>query len=1037
MIEVRLLGPLQVVADRMSLPLGTPKQQAVLAVLAVRPGRLVTLEELIDELWPDAAPASAVANTRSYAARLRRAFDQVDAARGRLIRRGPGYELQVEPENIDLLAFEMECRKAVEAVGAGDFVGAEDLLRRAGERWRGPLAPGLPVGPLLAARRSAVLDERLRLVEQLAELYIGTDRTPAAIPLLRDHLQANPLRERGHALLIRALYEDGNVSGALDAFAAARSVLVEQLGIEPGDELQQLYKSVLNRDLPLAGLAQKTPHSLPARSAVTVFTPPARLSGPASARPIRWLPRPAVDFIGRTDSVRRMVETVARAEPVAPVVQVIDGMPGIGKTALAVHVATMLTDRYPGGQLFIDLQGHSTARPVEPADALITLLRQLGVQANRIPVELDHRIALWREELRDRRVIVVLDNAGGRSQIEPLLPSAPGALVLVTSRRRLLASDGIPPESLTVLPEDDAVELLAMVVGRARLRAEPEAAATVVRRCGYLPLAIRLAGARLAYRPGWQVADLAQRLDRDGQALGELSTEDRSVAAVFALSYEPLREPVQQVFRLLGLYPGEHFDAGAMAALADLSLDQARLVLDELVDRHLVEEPRIGRFRLHDLLRDYAEQLAAAVLEPAEAQATVHRILDHYLHLALVATRAVEPRQLAAQLGVGQPLRPDLVTAFCSVGPEWLEEERGNVRRLIRVAAEGGHLEEVWRLARVVWRFYFIRGYHDDILETHRHALEAANLLGDSAAIATTYNYRAYAWLRIGNPQRALRDLERAIRVRKSAGDRQGLCISRTNLAIVYCQLGRLTESVALHRQSLNDRRRWGIDVLAALPSYGLPLMLLGRYREALSVHRLHLYISHLAQNQFDIAVALINIGAVRLRLGQHERAIQYLRTSLWLKDRTGNPYDLPFALDNLGTAYRKLGQLDEAQQHHELALAAASRAGEPLGQAAALNGIGLTLTALGCPVEALQHHRDALALATRASHPYEQGRALAAIAERLELRDPDEARRHWERALAIFRMMGVPERFDVERQLGLVSTTPRAEASIRGSAAH
>ncbi|MDG4790884.1 tetratricopeptide repeat protein [Micromonospora sp. WMMD1102] len=832
MIEVRLLGPLQVHVDGESLPLGPPKQHAVLAMLATRPGRLVTLEELVDELWPDTAPASAVAN----------------------------------------------------------------------------------------------------------------------------------------------------------------------------------------RDLPTAGLRQETLPVLagPAKPGLS----PAPRRGAEQVLPTRWLPRPVLALIGRTETVQRMVEAVRRADPAAPVIQVIDGMAGIGKTALAVHVAAALSDRYPDAQLFIDLHGHSAARPVDPADAVVTLLRQLGVPASRIPPEFDHRVALWRAELGGRRTVVVLDNAGSRDQIEPLLPSAPGALVLVTSRRRLLASDGIPPESLGVLREDDAIELLATVAGPGRIRAELKAATTVVRRCGHLPLAIRLAGARLAHRPGWRVADLAQRLEHSGHVLGELSAEDRTVAAVFALSYEPLAERTQRVFRLLGLHPGEHFGLGLVAALADMSLEQSELVLDELVDRHLVEELRAGRFRLHDLLRGYAEQLVTSALESAERRSVTRRILDYYLHLALVATRAIEPVELTDQLGLDRPLRPDLVISDGSVGPEWLEEERDTLRRLVRVAAEDGHLNEVWRLARVIWRFYFIQGYNDEILETHRHALEAAIRLGNSAAIATIHNYRAYAWLQSGQPQRALRDLERAIQVRKSVDDRRGVCVSRTSLAIVYCQLGRLNESVAIHRQSFNERRRWAIDVLSALPSYGLPLMLLGRYAEALEVHRLHLCASRIARDQFNVAVALTNIGAVRLRLGQHDVAIRYLRAALRLKDRAGDSFGLPFALDNLGTAHRKLGQLQEARRHHELAFAAAARRGELLAQAAALNGIGLTLAELGRQAEALQYHRDALALATRASYAYEQGRALAAIADHLGSCDPAEARRHCERALMIFRSMGVPERFEVECQL-------------------
>ncbi|MEN3610291.1 NB-ARC domain-containing protein [Plantactinospora sp. ZYX-F-223] len=244
----------------------------------------------------------------------------------------------------------------------------------------------------------------------------------------------------------------------------------------------------------------------------------------------------------------------------------------------------------------------------------MTLLRQLGVPAGRIPAELDHRVALWRSELATRRIIVILDNAGSRNQLEPLLPSGPGTLVLVTSRRRLLGIDGVLPESLPVLGPEEAVDLLAATAGPNRVRAEPEAAASVVQRCGHLPLAIRLAGARLAHRPGWKVADLAHRLDRSSQALGEISAEDHSVAAAFGLSYEPLLAPVRRMFRLLGLYPGEFFHTTAAAALTGLPLPDAESALAELVDHHLVEEPSVGRFRLHDLLHQYAADLAVATV---------------------------------------------------------------------------------------------------------------------------------------------------------------------------------------------------------------------------------------------------------------------------------------------------------------------------------------------------------------------------------------------------------------------------------------
>ncbi|MBE1484935.1 AfsR/SARP family transcriptional regulator [Plantactinospora soyae] len=1027
MFQVSLLGPLEIIADGMPLLLGPPKQQVVLAMLAMRPGRLVGVDELIDELWPQRPPTSAVANTRGYAANLRRMFDRVEAGRGLLVRRGSGYELRLPSEAVDLIGFVAECQRAAVALAGEDFPEAGELLGRAEERWRGQMLAGLPLGPVLSARAETVREMRLGLVEQRAELCLATGRPGLAVALLRDHLLAHPLRERGHALLMRALCREGDVPGALAAYSAARSVLVEQLGIEPGAELRQLHQAVLNRDpaleRPWAVIAPRVPGrpgSGPGKPALP------RDEDDQAALPVSWLPRPAVDFTGRAEAVRGLVAAVEGANAGAAVVRVIDGMAGIGKTALAVQVATQLADRYPDAQLFVDLQGHSAGGQVDPATALVTLLRQLGVPAGRIPTEPDHRIALWRSELAARRTVLVLDNAGSSEQLAPLLPAAPGTLVLVTSRRRLLASGDAPPTSLPVLDRNEAIELLARVAGRDRVGAEPEAAAVVVRRCGYLPLAIRLVGARLAHRPGWRVVDLAQRLDRATPVLSELSAEDHTVASAFSLSYEPLHEPVRRMFRLLGLHPGEHFGLDTAAALADVPLSDAETAVAALVNHHLVEEPVAGRFRLHDLVRDYARELATSTDEPSECRSAIGRILDYYLHACLAATRAMETSSMAATLGLDQPLRPDLLSLL-RADLEWPDVERETLRALVRLAAENGHPHQAWRLARVAWRFYFVRGYNDDILDTHRYGLEAARQLDDEAAIGTMYNYRAYSHIRSGDCQQAQRDLETAIEVRERIGDRHGANISRSNLAIVYWHLGKLTDSVDLHQRSLHDRRSSGQDVLPALPSVGLSLMFLGRYEEALRIHRQHLFMAHLAGSTFNVALALANIGAVRSRLGQHHLAVRYLRASLRLRERTGNRFGISFALNELGAALCGLRQLDDARRHHQLALTAAEHHGEPYSEAAALNGIGLTLAAQGRSVEAVQFHRDALTLATRISHPYEQGRALVGIAAQMEPHDPIEARRHWERALAIFRRMNVPERLDVERHLTRLATPVRA----------
>ncbi|GAB3967757.1 ATP-binding protein [Plantactinospora veratri] len=936
---------------------------------------------------------------------------------------------------MDLIAFVAECQRLTVALAAGDIATAGELLSRAERRWRGPVLAGLPLGPVLSARAEAVSEMLLDLVEQRAEFCLATGQPGLAVTYLRDHLLAHPLRERGHALLMRALSQEGDVPGALAAYGAARTVLVEQLGIEPGTELRQLHQAILNRD---PALERPSPVSSPrasgrSTSTATTAVPPGDEVGPAGMQ-VNWLPRQPVDFTGRAEAVRGLVAAVRAASPGATVLKVIDGMAGIGKTALAVQVAAQLTDDYPDAQLFVDLQGHGAGDQLDPATALVTLLRQLGVPAGRIPPDPDDRIALWRAELAARRAVLVLDNAGSSAQLAPLLPSAPGTLVLVTSRRRLLASGSAPPMSLPVLAPDEAIELLARVAGRDRIDAEPEAAAVVVGRCGYLPLAIRLVGARLAHRPGWRVADLAQRLDRATPLLGELSAEDHTVAGAFRLSYEPLQEPVRRMFRLLGLHPGEHFGVDTAAALADVPLPDAETAVADLVNHHLLEEPVAGRFRFHDLVRDYARGLATSTGEPAEHSAAIDRLLDYFMHACLASTAAMETAiPLVQTLGLKQPLRPDLLAA---VRPtlEWLEVERDSLRALVRLAAEGDHPHQAWRLARAAWRFYYVRQYHDDILDTHRYGLVAARRLDDEAAIGTMYNYRAYSHLRSGDCTQAVRDLEAAIEVRERSGDRFGANVSRSNLGIVYWHMGRLADSVSLHQRALRDRRSAGQDVLTAVSNIGLPLMFLGRYEEALRLHRQHLFMANLAGSQFNVALALANIGAVRSRLGQHHFAIRCLRASLRLWDRTGSRSGVSYALNELGAAFRGLRRLDDARKHHELALIAADRHGERYSEAAALNGIGLTLAAQGHSGQALEFHRNALTLATRISHPYEQGRALVGIARQLEPHDPAEAQRYRERALAIFRRMEVPEHLEVGQQLSSPPVPRQAETRTAGA---
>ncbi|MFC3503454.1 BTAD domain-containing putative transcriptional regulator [Micromonospora krabiensis] len=1014
-MEIRVLGGLSVQLPGGTLQLGTPKQRAVLAMLVTQPGQLVTVGELVDELWPAEPPRSAVPNVRTYAANLRRHFETLLPDARVLRPEGNGYRLHVEPDRIDVYRFEVECQHARDLLDRGLLDRAAELLDVAVGRWRGPMLAGVPLGPVLTARTVAVEEERVLAVELLADTWTRTGRAEQAVPLVRDLLGRHPLRESAHLLLIRALYRRGDRSGALAAYGDARDLLRDELGIAPGAELRRFRRALDEgaRPSPVpAPRATRDAHTDPPVDA------PARSYGTGN-----WLPRPVTDFVGRGGTIERVLAETRRVEGRTSAVHVIDGMAGSGKTSLAVHVAHRLADRYPDGQLFIDLRGHGGGDPVDPGVALATLLRQLGVPGQQIPAELADRVDAWRRELANRRCVVVLDNAGSREQVLPLLPVRPGTAIVVTTRRRLTGLGVGPPESLPVMTLDEGLELLARSAGPARVAAEPDAAAEVVRRCGHLPLAIRLAGSRLARRRSWRLGDLAALLADGTRALGQLSEEERTLAGVFATSYEPLSEAGRRLFRLMSLHPGGHLTLPMAAALAGLPLDAAARALDELVDGHLVEEVAAERYRMHDLLRQYSSELSARTDTAEDRRAALADLLDLVTHAVLRVAELLEPDFIREQAAPGPPRRPDLLAALGPPAVETLERERAELVALVVRAQEEGQHGYAWRLARILWRFFYIRGYFDDIILTHCHGLAAAEAAGDPHAIASMNNYLASAYARTGDYRAALEHVTRAVAVCERAGESHNLFRYRANLVVVQMLRGNLREAVEVGLESLRDARgHGGHDVAVGLPNTGLALGLSGRYREALRIHRLHLYWGRQGRSTFHILNALSHIGGVRMRLGEHRQAIRLLRASLLLRDRTGHRYAEAEVRNDLGAAYRALGRLAEAEQEHELARTLAHESGERHVEAAALNELGRTLATGRRRDESAGMYRAALRLATQIGHPYEQGRALAGLAEHHARTDPTEARRHWERALAIFERMGAPERFEVAR---LLDATP------------
>jgi DNA-binding SARP family transcriptional activator/tetratricopeptide (TPR) repeat protein len=998
----RILGPLSVEAGGSEVPISATRDRIVLAVLLLHSGHPVTVSVLVDAVWGEQPPPTARAQVHTCVSRLRRALAAAGIATEVIVTDPVGYAARVEPAAFDAAIFADLVAQGRLAVTDGRLTDAATRFRTALALWRGPALAGLDGH---AVRTGAIrLDEqRTVALEERIEVELALGHEDELVDELVGLVELHPYRERLRAQLMLALYRAGRQVEALAVYRQARRLLADELGLEPGEELQGVHHRILARDTSL----------LSGRSS--------RARGGSRAARVRRpnnLPRDIGDFTGRDAQVAHLLAAaVVDAGGGAPVVFAVDGMAGVGKSAFAVHVAHRLARRYPGGQLFLDLHGHSDHPPVAPAGALEALLRQLGVPAERIPASVPERIMMWRTELAERRVLLVLDNAFDTTQVAPLLPGGPGCLVLVTSRRRLVGLDAAHPVPLEMLAPDEAVELLARVVGD-RVKAEPDASAEVARRCGYLPLALRLAGARLAHRPGWSVADLAKRLDDARPVLPELAVEDRDVAAAFALSYGHLSPAGQRLFRLLGLHPGVDLDAHLAAALAELELAESGRLLEEMVDAHVVEQRTAGRYRLHDLLREYAAALASGT-DPALARtAAVDRLLDCYLHTAARANAHLEPPGWTDTFNITHPPRNPADVGTPDRGMAWLETERPNLVAATHHAQETGRDAMAWQLTRAMWRFLFVRGYTDDLVDMNERGLAATQRLGKEAATSVARNNLAAAYARLGRWDEAIEQLEQALAIKRQLGDRRGELANLFNLGVVHQKMARYQQALEYFWQALALRRDLGDRRTVEYGFLGLIYAAHGRYHAALTLHRHQLAVSRELGDFHEEANALGDIGRLSALLGDYETAVAALGKAMAIHREYADRYGEAEVLGNFGLVYRNQGRHAEAEDCHREALTIMSQIGDRHGECVARNELALTLSAAGQLDEALEQHRLALELATPMRQAYERARALDGMATALAGTDPARARQHWEQALALFTELRVPQRHEVAGRL-------------------
>jgi DNA-binding SARP family transcriptional activator/Tfp pilus assembly protein PilF len=915
-MQVRLLGPVDVVVDGVPRPVRGLRRKALLAALALQAGQAVSTSQLIEIVWGQSAPPTAAATLQNHVSHLRRVLGGKAAIRAQ----PPGYLLDSGKVGTDVQAAE---RLLHEGSLSADPREGTRRLRAALALWRGrPLADvaGLPWLEQQAARLDLL---GAQVSRALAEARLAAGEHDALVPELEQMAASAPLDEQVHAQLMLALYRSGRQADALDAYQRVRRTLDEELGILPGRALRDLEAAILRQDPaidPPAG-----PH-----------TPVARQEPPVPAQ----LPPAVPAFTGRgaeLAALDRLLAAPGAGEVMA--IAAVSGTAGVGKTTMVVHWAHRASAHFPGGQLYVNLQGFGPdGAALEPGEVVHGFLEALGVPATKIPAGLPARTALYRSALAGRRVLVVLDNARDAQQVRPLLPGSPGCLTVVTSRSELtglIAAEGALGLGLDVLPARDARDLLAGRVGEARAAAESAAVDDIVAGCARLPLALTVAAARAAARPGFSLAAVAAELRRASSALDPFHVGDAStdVRAVFSWSYRALGAPAARIFRLLGLHPGPEIAAAAAASLAAVCPDRARMLLGELARAHLLTEHAPGRYTCHDLLRAYAAELVQAH-EPGDARhAATRRLLDHYLHTGHGAALLLDPSDDPFTLAPAEPraVVEELSTAADAMA--WLAAERAGILAAVRLAGASGFETHAWQLAWAVSAFLLRTAAWDDIDRAQRAALEAALRAGDIAGQGHALHGLARGYARSGRFAEAYPCFQDALRHFVATGDHVSQAHVHSSLAWLAEREQHPADALSHALAALDLHRAAGqpgpAEVLA-LNDVGYCHALVGNYAEAVAFCERALAASQeLGERNWE-AATWDSLGYIQHRLGDHQRAVRSYERAIGIYRELADRFNEADSLDHLGDVRRDAGDAQAARAAWAQALRILAEVGHP-----------------------------------------------------------------------------------------------------------
>jgi DNA-binding SARP family transcriptional activator/tetratricopeptide (TPR) repeat protein len=915
-VEFRLLGPVELLVDGEPRDLGSAKQRCLLAILLLEPDRPIVTETLIDRVWGDDPPSEVRNALYSYLARLRKALHGTGVE---ITRRSGGYLIDLGEAAVDLW-------QAAALIEESDVDDRIERLERALDLWRGEPLAGLS-GSFVDRARARLHQRRVAVLTEWAGRTLGSGDAHAVVTRLAPAIKAAPTAEPMIATYLRALHKVGRTAEAVEGYHATVRTLDEELGVPPGPALTAVYRD-------LTGI----PAQLPA-------APPG--------------------FVGRQ-------RQLAELDDLASGIVLVTGMAGVGKTAFAVTWAHRAAARFPDGQLYLDLRGHSPAEPVRPVQALAGFLHALGVASGQIPFDETTAAGLYRSLLATRRMLVVLDNAGSAAQVRPLLPGSGESVVVITSRHRLsslIVDEGARPLRLDSLPAEDATTLLTRALGPKRVTAESAAVAELITACGRLPLALRIAAANLLDEPRRRVADYVAALAARGSD---------GIRTAFGLSYQRLDHDQRRLFRLLACHPGPDFTAEAAAALAGIDAGLAGRLLDRLAGAHLVESAAHPRYALHDLLRQYATERMVEETRPEERATAVLRVGDFYLRSTDRAVRLAAPALALPTISTPDGPVADL-SEDTALG--WLDAELTNLTLLGTNATRRGRPELAWQLAGLLRGYFQLRAFDTRWMRMIDAGLAAARRLDDPMAIAHATISQGYLFRLRGPASAAVESFEEAIRVAERAEWTVGVAAALTQLGLVYPRVGRVDAGIDALVRAIELGRAEDDAAIEGTAHGNLGWVcndhgLLDRAWSHLSAE---LVLLRVAPSKYREANALDDIGQVLAQLGDFATAIDNHRAALALSRELGHPTLQAYAQVNLAACYLKIGRLDEA----------ADQARAALGLAVTLRVRGLEAKArsilagvddlAGRPA-AGQGHRDAVRVARSSG----DGRALVEVLTRL-----------------------------------------------------